>query len=253
MSSFKRRIESSPCRVPTAVFSTDDFPTMDFEGLSWRIVHRWWGAHTSGTVRALLWAGPRSPELLAETVVLRSPCHVEMGTRLPQYCYGFVAVDTFTKVCELIPTINKQPDEIVRALKKSLDWEELRPPESKHGIKRSDSKDDLSGRVGADLFACKFALGGCGHLDFRCSVGTVCSCLGATGGVEITRGCTCVCLYVCAHEQSCPYMWMRACMCFARKRLCKHPRVQLRVCVVTCACVRGRSGLRTAIATPRAR
>ena len=41
---------------------------------------------------------------------------MDLGTDVPEYRYGFIAVDNFTKVASVIPTENKQLDEIIRAI-----------------------------------------------------------------------------------------------------------------------------------------
>ena len=46
---------------------------------------------------------------------------MDLGTNDPEYRYGFVAVDNFTKMVSVIPIENIQPDEIIRALKKVID------------------------------------------------------------------------------------------------------------------------------------
>ena len=43
---------------------------------------------------------------------------MDLGTSVPEYRYGFIAVSNFTKMTSAIPIENKQPDEIIRALKK---------------------------------------------------------------------------------------------------------------------------------------
>ena len=45
---------------------------------------------------------------------------MDMGTSVSEYRYGLIAVDGFSKMVSVIPIENKQPDEIIRALKKSL-------------------------------------------------------------------------------------------------------------------------------------
>ena len=42
---------------------------------------------------------------------------MDLGTSVPEYRYGFIAVNNFTKMASVIPTENKQPDEIIRAFK----------------------------------------------------------------------------------------------------------------------------------------
>ena len=46
---------------------------------------------------------------------------MDLGTTVPEYRYGFIAVDNFTKMASVIPIGNKQPDEIIRALKKVIE------------------------------------------------------------------------------------------------------------------------------------
>ena len=46
---------------------------------------------------------------------------MDLGTIVPEYRYGFIAVDIFTNMTSVIPIENKQPDEIIRALKKVID------------------------------------------------------------------------------------------------------------------------------------
>ena len=46
---------------------------------------------------------------------------MELGTSVPEYRYGFIAVGNFTKMVSVIPIENKQPDEIIRALKKIIE------------------------------------------------------------------------------------------------------------------------------------
>ena len=43
---------------------------------------------------------------------------MDLGTSVPEYRYGFTAVDGFSKMASVIPIENKQPDEIITALKK---------------------------------------------------------------------------------------------------------------------------------------
>ena len=45
---------------------------------------------------------------------------MDLGTHAPEYRYGFIAVDGFSKMASVIPIENKQPDEIIRALKKVI-------------------------------------------------------------------------------------------------------------------------------------
>ena len=42
---------------------------------------------------------------------------MDLGTGGPEHRYGFIAVDNFTRMASVIPTENKQPDEVTRALK----------------------------------------------------------------------------------------------------------------------------------------
>ena len=42
---------------------------------------------------------------------------MDLGTSVPEYSYGFIAVSNFTKMASVIRTENKQPDDILRALK----------------------------------------------------------------------------------------------------------------------------------------
>ena len=44
-----------------------------------------------------------------------------LGTSVPEYRYGFIAVDGFSKMASVIPIGNKQPDEMLRALKKVIE------------------------------------------------------------------------------------------------------------------------------------
>ena len=46
---------------------------------------------------------------------------MDLGTNVPGYRYGFVAVDNFTKMVSVIPIENKQRDEITRALEKVIE------------------------------------------------------------------------------------------------------------------------------------
>ena len=39
---------------------------------------------------------------------------MDLGTNVPGYRYGFIAVDGFSKMASAIPIENKQPDEIIR-------------------------------------------------------------------------------------------------------------------------------------------
>ena len=43
---------------------------------------------------------------------------MDLGASVPEYRYGFVAVDNFTKMASVIPIENKQPDDIIKALNK---------------------------------------------------------------------------------------------------------------------------------------
>ena len=42
---------------------------------------------------------------------------MDMGTSVTNMRYGMVAVDNFTKIAHVVPIQNKQPDEIIRAVK----------------------------------------------------------------------------------------------------------------------------------------
>ena len=42
---------------------------------------------------------------------------MDLGTNVPEYRYGCIAVDGFSKMASVIPIENKQLDEIIRALK----------------------------------------------------------------------------------------------------------------------------------------
>ena len=46
---------------------------------------------------------------------------MDLGTNVPEYRYGFIAVDGFSKMVSVIPIENKQPDETIRALKKVVE------------------------------------------------------------------------------------------------------------------------------------
>ena len=46
---------------------------------------------------------------------------MDLGTSVPEYRYGFIAVDNFTKMASVIPIEHKQPDKIIRALKKVIE------------------------------------------------------------------------------------------------------------------------------------
>ena len=46
---------------------------------------------------------------------------MDLGTGVPEYRYGFIAVDGLSKMASVIPTENKQLDEIIRALNKLLE------------------------------------------------------------------------------------------------------------------------------------
>ena len=46
---------------------------------------------------------------------------MDLCTSVPEHRYGFTAVDNLTKMTSVIPIENKQPDEIIRALKKVIE------------------------------------------------------------------------------------------------------------------------------------
>ena len=46
---------------------------------------------------------------------------MDLGTNVPEYRYGYIAVDSFTKMASVIPIENKQPDEIIRVLNKVIE------------------------------------------------------------------------------------------------------------------------------------
>ena len=42
---------------------------------------------------------------------------MDIGTSVTNMRYGLVAIDNFTKIADIVPIQNKQPDEIIRAVK----------------------------------------------------------------------------------------------------------------------------------------
>ena len=45
---------------------------------------------------------------------------MDIGTSVTNMRYGLVAIDNFTKIADIVPIQNKQPDEIIRAVKEVL-------------------------------------------------------------------------------------------------------------------------------------
>ena len=41
---------------------------------------------------------------------------MDLGTSVPEYRYGLIAVDGFSTMASVIPIEHKQPDELIRAL-----------------------------------------------------------------------------------------------------------------------------------------
>ena len=45
---------------------------------------------------------------------------MDIGSSVSNMRYGLVAIDNFTKIADIVPIQNKQPDEIIRAVKEVL-------------------------------------------------------------------------------------------------------------------------------------